>query len=238
MSQPSKPDGTDPRIVVPDEDEETVAIAYGYSTGKTYHTANCAVTDRMSDPNHVPVSVAKWKGYTKCKRCDEREGGEGYEHPGKGPQDGPNASQLLQGISPVACVQLRALLLDGASRQEAADTLGVGKSTVGRHALGKCNCGHDAHTLTHTSDGYVTTDEGGLRTYITGVTPITDTVCDMLRRAVVREGVTATHLADVFGVSNDAVTRHARGRCNHDSAITPATFDRTANEWVTQEADE
>jgi hypothetical protein len=224
-------------MLVPDEDEETVAIAYGYSTGKTYHTADCNVTQRMDDPNHVAKSVAEWKGYTKCKRCDEREGGNGYDHPGPSTSTGPTASQLLQGITPVGCVQLRTLLLDGASRSEAADRLDVGKSTVGRHALGKCNCGHDAHTLTHTSDGYVTSEEGGLETYLTGITVIDTDACNMLRRALVRDGVTATTLATLFGISDDAVRRHARGRCDHDTPVGPARFDKNRNEWLTVEGD-
>lgn len=231
MSQPAKPDGTDPRIVIPDENEPTVTIAYGYSTGKTYHTTECPITERMSDPNHVAISVAEWKGYTKCKRCTERESGDGYEHPARGPPTGAHPAQLLQGVTPVGCVQLRACLLDGDSRSDAASRLDVGKSTIGRHALGKCNCGHDAHTLTHTDDGYTTTDDGGLETYITGVTPVDKSACEMFRRALVKEGVNANTLATVYGVSDDAIRRHARGRCDHDTDVPPATYHDATKSW-------
>jgi len=84
----SDPDGTDPRILSPSGDEETVTIARGHSTGKTYHTTDCPVVKRMNKPNEVPKRVAEWKDYDKCKRCEEEEGGDGQPRPGPDPSRG------------------------------------------------------------------------------------------------------------------------------------------------------
>lgn len=238
MSQPTKPDGTDPRIVAPTEDEQTVQIAFGRSTGQTYHTADCTVVERMDDPKEVGISVAEWKGYSKCKRCDECEGGEGYDHPGKGPRDGPNASQLLTGIDSVGCIQVRACLLDGRSQVETAEIVDAGKSTVGRHAHGKCSCEHDGRTVEHTDGEWSTAEEEGIPRHITGYAPVSPDVCELMRAALARDGVDAGTLADVLGSSDDAVRRHARGNCDHTVRTLPVRYDDDARDWKRVEANQ
>jgi hypothetical protein len=231
MSQPSTPDGTDPRIVSPSEDEQTVQIAFGQSTGRTYHTADCTVVERMHDPKEVAMSVAEWKGYSKCKRCDEREGGDGYEHPGKGSRDGPNASQLLIGIDSVGCIHVRACLLDGKTTVETGDIVDAGKSTVRRHAHGNCSCDHPGRTVEYDGTEWTPADEEGIPKHITGYAPVSSDVCELMRAALAREGVTADTLADVLGSSDDAVRRHARGNCDHTVRTPPVTFNDDTKAW-------
>jgi len=186
----------------------------------------------MDDPNHVPVSVAEWKGYTKCKRCDEREGGEGYDHPGRGTVSGVSIPQMMHGITPVRCLQIRALLLDGHSRNEAADVLDVSKRTAGRHGIGRCQCDHGAQAVTYTDAGYEPDGDGGLPTLLSGTTKVTAEVCDITRRVLIREDVRTAHLAALFDVSQDSVRRHASGKCTHTTVTRPATFDPSAGKWV------
>lgn len=61
---------TDPRVLVPEEDEQEVIVkaAFGGS-GKAYHTAECVNVRRMRQTNMVKISVAEWKGYHECERC-------------------------------------------------------------------------------------------------------------------------------------------------------------------------
>lgn len=230
MSHSSKPDGTDPRIVTPDADEETVTIAHGYSTGGVYHTSECPTIKRMDDPHEVAKSVAEWKDYTKCKRCKQVEGEDGYAHPGRGPT-GPSASHTLSGVSPVMCIQLRALLLDGASQSETAAIVGVGGSTVGRHARGECECDHNARQLTFDGETYHPVGEG-VPKHITGYAPIKPAICATVRRVLPREGVSAETVSDVLDVSHSAVRDHARGECAHDIDTPALTFDHPSGAWV------
>ena len=225
----SDPDGTDSRILSPDDNEPEVTVARGNSTGKTYHTTDCPIVRRINDPNHVPKSVAEWKGYTKCKRCDEVEGGEGYTRP-----DRSYADEVLprpHRISRIKCLKSRALLLQGGTRRGVAEQLDIGEGTVQRHRSGSCSCEHDAHAVEYDGGGYARTDDGGIPTRVNGRTPISVETCAALRDTLARGGVHAVTLAHLFGVSESATRRHVAGECNHDHDTAPVTFDAGAQAW-------
>lgn len=63
---------SDPRVLTPSEDEQEVIVksAFGGS-GKAYHTAECVNVRRMRQSRSVKISVAEWKGYDECERCQE-----------------------------------------------------------------------------------------------------------------------------------------------------------------------
>lgn len=231
----SEPDGTDPRILTPDDDEPEVKIANGYSTGKTYHTADCAVVKRMDAAQTVTQSVAEWKGYTKCKRCDEREGGEGYPHPG-GP-NGATTAHRLNGVGRIRCLQLRARLVGGETHKAVADAYNIGSATVGRHARGECSCEHHGRTLTgDDGPGHTPVEDEGVPRRITGRAPIEDATCADIRRALAGEGLSASALATVLGVSEGAVRRHGAGECTHAHPTPPVAYDDTSQGWVQADA--
>jgi len=68
MSNASKPDGTDPRIV--QETGETVVVS-PQSRGRTYHNDGCDVVDSMINPKRVDKSVAEWSDKTPCRKCHD-----------------------------------------------------------------------------------------------------------------------------------------------------------------------
>ena len=232
----SSPDGTDPRILTPDADEDEVKIARGYSTGKSYHTTDCATVEWMNSPNTVPESTAKWKGYTKCARCEEREGGDGYPH-GNGSRAAVEHATLLGMITPAVCVTMRALLVNGGSKREVADQIGVSHSTVRRHT-NECGCDHDAASIEYSRvKGWHTLDDG--------VSPVgyADTphaslsagACTHLRRVLVESDVRTTTLSALYDIDDSTVQLHARGDCQHDAAAPPLSFDMTDREWTIEE---
>lgn len=225
----SPPDGTDPRILSSSGDEPEVTTACGYSTGKTYHTADCPVAERMNAPNHVPKSVAEWKGYTKCKRCKVKEGEDDYSRPGRSPDGSPARPHR---ISRARCLQIRVLLLMGAPRRQVADRLGLGRA-VGRHGAGECSCSHDASSLTYDHDAhtYRVADDGGLPTQLTGRTPVSAEACADFRDTLARDGASAAPLARLFDVSEDAVRRHGAGDCTHQHDTPPVSYDASAQRW-------
>lgn len=225
----SDPDGTDPRILSPGDDETTVKIAHGHSTGKTYHTGDCAVVDRMDEANEVALSVAEWKGYTKCKRCDELEGGDGYPHPG-GP-DGASLSHRLHGITRARCLQIRVRLLNGGTRRSVADAVGVGAASVGRHRAGECSCEHHGRTLDYDGDGYAPIEDEGVPRKVTGRAPIDPETCADIRDTLARDGVSAAGLATILGVSESAARHHGAGECTHQHDTPPLTYDVNAQRW-------
>lgn len=228
----SKPDGTDPRILTPDDDEPEVKIAYGHSTGKTYHTTECAVVSRMSKPQKVSRSVAEWKGYSKCKRCDEREGGDGYPHPG-GPKSA-SISHRLHGVNRSRCLQIRVCLLRGGNKREVADALDIGSSSVGRHRTGKCSCQHHGRTLEFADGEYVPVEDEGVPRKVTGRAPIDATTCIDIRETLPRNGVSAAALATILGVSESPIRLHGMGGCQHTHDTPPATYDKIKQEWRVQ----
>ena len=233
MSQPADaPDGNDPRIVTPSEDERKVITAHGYSTGKTYHTRECPTVKRMDDPTEVPISIARWKDYTKCKRCDEHARKQQHEHVRKGPRNGGTHAQLLSGVDAPACLQIRALLLSGETQQATADILGIGKATVGTHARGECGCEHHGRPLTYDGHEYLPVKGDGVPKHITGFAPIPEQTCEHIRRVIVREGVSAVRLATVLGVSDDSIRHHAHGECDHGDSAPAASFDADEQAWT------
>ena len=233
MSQPADaPDGSDPRIVTPSEDEQTVITAHGYSTGKKYHTRKCPTVKRMDKPTEEPISIARWKDYTKCKRCDEGEAERSYDHVSKGPRDGGTHAQLLTGVDSIACLQIRSILINDETQQTTADMLGFAKSTVGTHARGECNCEHHGRPLTFDGDVYRPVKGDGVPTHITGFAPIPGRTCEHIRRVIIREGVSAVRLATVLGVSDDSIRHHARGECDHGDSAPAASFDPDEQAWT------
>ena len=76
MSQPADgPDGSDPRVLAPSDDEERVIVKASFGgKGKAYHTTECLNVDAMRSTREVPLSVAEWKGCDECHACQRIRG--------------------------------------------------------------------------------------------------------------------------------------------------------------------
>lgn len=214
---PPKPDGSDPRVVTPDSDDETVILSNVNSSANTYHTTECYSVRQMDYQREVSMSVAEWRDATLCSRCARNEGDDDTDtnNTRHGPRTGATPTQMLHGVAPVECVQIRCLVLDGHSQADAADVVNASESTANRHALDRCACDHDMPGLEWDGSSYRVEDFSG---------GITAARCDYIRHALPRFGVTAALLARLYDVDEDTIRAHGQGRCNHSGAD-PATLE-------------
>lgn len=61
--------------VMPTGETVTVSSCWN-SSGSAYHTEACQAVNRMHAPKRVDISVAEWKGYHECERCQALAGGD------------------------------------------------------------------------------------------------------------------------------------------------------------------
>mgnify|MGYP000034627651 CR=1 FL=1 len=138
MSNSSTPDGTDPRVLAPSDDEEQVIVkgAWGAS-GNAYHTCECRNVVQMRSTREVPVSVAEWKGYHECHACITE--GEYNDDPSREAQQSTN-DHVHPTPTAEECATFRRKILAGMSPADVAAESGWGRTTVYRHATGGCKC--------------------------------------------------------------------------------------------------
>lgn len=212
MSQPRKPDGTDPRIVTPSEDDETVKVSSSWnSSGDAYHTTDCAIVARIESVREVQKSVAEWKGFHECTRCiNEGEWTPDFERETTGAwQHFPTT---------VECAAWRSAIANGTQPRDVADGLAYSSTTIRRHALGRCD-----HDVTHppVAHGWHTTpevDESDKdRTKQSQMHP---TRCVTIRKRLL-DGATTAELKEKYAMRKKGIRRHAKGECQHVHHETP-----------------
>lgn len=232
MSQPSKPDGSDPRVVTPDADEPQVTIAKGYSTGKVYHTSStCPTIKRMDAPQEVALSVAEWKDYDKCGRCDAQESADADSPTGDFDKI-PKYASLLGRVTPSVCVAIRAALVAGASKREAGERFGVSHSTVERHTDG-CGCDHDAPPVAYAPGlTWHPTDDASLPIpHPDGRRRVTPAACARIRQTLAKTAARSAALATLYGLDTTTVRLHATGECHHDHDAPTVAYDSHDTAW-------
>jgi hypothetical protein len=212
MSQPSKPDGTDPRIVVPDDDEDDVIVKSSFGgTGQAYHTCECRNVVQMESTRTVKQTIAEWKGYTECNVCITE--GEYNDDPGR--EEIAAEDKVHPSPTREECAAFRTRILSGASpAQVAADTT-WGRTAVYTHARGDCT---HADPPAHAPVAYgwhVDTDAdetGGSNKKLR----VSAATCRTLRQQLIR-GESRSDLTERHDISESAITEHVTGRCNHDA---------------------
>jgi len=70
MSNASKPDGTDPRILQKEGESVYIASTVRQSKGRKYHSKDCNDLDAIKDgPKEIDIAVARWKNMEPCANC-------------------------------------------------------------------------------------------------------------------------------------------------------------------------
>lgn len=139
MSDAERPDGTDPRVLVPDDDEPLVTIVSNdKSSANAYHThpKACDKINRTSETREVKQSVAEWQGGTKCDRCAEIDAQPRAPPEITDPRDNPQTQ-----ISAALCSALRRAVRDGHTAGAVSDAADLSRSTTYPHIRGDCS--HD-----------------------------------------------------------------------------------------------
>lgn len=113
-------------------------------------------------------------------------------------------------ISAQTCIRIRNRLRIGGTVAEVAERLDVGKTTVSKHAAGKCSCPHDHarvvkgwHTTHREDDG-----DGDAR--------LPAVECKNIREQLLA-GDTVSDIARDSLACKSTIRRHARGKCSHET---------------------
>ena len=158
MSDAAPPDGTDPRVLVPDEDEPTVTIVGAErSSSSAYHThpEACDKINRSTVAREVPQSVAEWQGNDLCDRCAELDALPDAPLTLTNADVPDDAKQVPADV----CAALRRAVGRGYPAGDAGRVADVSRSTVYPHVRGECD--HDVAEPTYEYDGteWVVSDE-------------------------------------------------------------------------------
>ena len=205
MSTP-KPDGSDPRVLAPSEDEPVVTVksAFGGS-GEAYHTENCINVQRMRESREVKLSIAEWKGYHECENCIELREAQNEPEPDPEPEPEPDLSG--------ACADVRKDLANGMDKATVAENSPWEKRSTHRHATGKCS--HDIDVPPVSYGWYFDSrvaDTASVRDIRND--NISRGECAEIRRRLVN-GASLKSLESEFHITNDGVSYHAKGECGH-----------------------
>jgi len=142
VSKPTPPDGSDPRVLVPDEDEPLVTIVSNdRSSYDTYHThpERCDKINRTSKTREVKQSIAEWQGNDLCDRCAELDAAP------ESPIDVADATHTPgEPVTPATCHALRREVARGHDPTEVGSAIGMSKSTAYVHLRGECS-----HNIAH-----------------------------------------------------------------------------------------
>jgi len=235
MSDAAPPDGSDPRVLTPGDDEPEVWVASGEtSNSKKYHTNRCATVERMTRPTKVPMSIAEWRDHTLCDRCRLIDTNEDYRRPGT---TDVQVDVGYHTVTPLRCLILRALALEGYTQREAADEIGVvTKGTAGKHIAGSCQCSHYGHSVEYDDANTASpAGDGGVPDALGGQVIIPPTTCARMRRIFNDAPVSPASVAALYGTCDTTVRRHAKNtdRCQHDlgDAHPPVRYNRSKKTW-------
>ena len=114
----------------------------------------------------------------------------------------PETRGRARPVSTDECAEIRRRRCDGETVVAIASDLDINDSTVSRHARGDERCSHDPEEVGSAVVGEIAADE-----------------CAEIRQRR-QAGETVTSIADSFGRTRTAISRHATGakQCNHDPA--------------------
>ena len=209
MSQPADaPDGSDPRILAPSEDEPDVIIkASGGGSSRAYHTARCRNVTNMNSTRTVKQSVAEWKGFDECEVCIH----EGEYDPT--PDDETETDTASQYMSRETCAEVRRRCLRGESIGEMQADYEWGWAAINNHVRGRCSELHDVDAPACAYGWHVDTDtdETG-REAVRADVSVNE--CRIFRQQL-RAGETRSELSERHNISPSAISTHATGRCYH-----------------------
>lgn len=200
---PPKPDGTDPRIVAPSEDEETVWVKSSYGgSAKAYHTRRCRNVEQMRSAREVKKSVAEWKGYHECSVCQKDPA----------PEPDPEPSETVLEPTKAECFTFRKLLLEHGSATAVAEYVEWGTTAINKHARGKCQHDTPHPAVKHGWHEDPEKDDSGVPG--SNNTRIHPGTCRSIRRRLLSvDSVPA--VAHDLDMTEDTVRRHAKGDCEH-----------------------
>jgi len=124
MSDASKPDGTDPRVLQPEGVEVVIASSSRQSSTRRYHKPGCDRIDEMIDsPQRKDRAIAEWKDMEPCTECH----GPRRDRNGRGwATEGPEVDRWRRALAWTDC-----------SAAEVAAGTSVDSTTVRRHARGE-----------------------------------------------------------------------------------------------------
>jgi len=146
MSNASKPDGTDPRILQPEGRDVITPNTNGANAHQRYHKPGCRRIETMDkEPKTVDVAVAKWKDLKPCQTCHTPRMND--HHDGLA-IEGPQVDRWR-----------RALVWGGCSCSDVAAALSVHRTSVRRHVSGDMTTQYETPPRTPPitfarSDGY------------------------------------------------------------------------------------
>lgn len=133
MSESSKPDGTDPRIMQKEGKIVYVASTVRQSKARKYHEEGCDSLDRIvGGPKQVDIAVAKWKGMKPCSHCI------------KGENDSRKSSLTGQDVDRIR----RALVNCDVVARDVAEAYDCSRTTIRYHATGRRNYDYETPTTT------------------------------------------------------------------------------------------
>ena len=131
MSNASKPDGTDPRILQKEGKTVLMASTTRQSKARKYHEPGCDCLDEIKGgPNEIDIAVAKWKGMLPCSNCI------GDNNPNKSSLTGPEVDAI------------RERLVAGESSRDVADDYPYHSTTLRYHATEKQDYEYEVDTET------------------------------------------------------------------------------------------
>lgn len=124
MSNASKPDGTDPRVLQPEGEEVIIASSARQSSTRRYHKPGCdRIDDMIDNPQPKDVAVAKWKNMQPCEECH----GPRRDRNGRGwATEGPEVDRWRRALAWTDC-----------SAADVASGTTVDATTVRRHVRGE-----------------------------------------------------------------------------------------------------
>ena len=158
MSDAERPDGTDPRVLVPDDDEPIVTIVGAErSSSSAYHThpEACDKINRSTTSREVKQSVAEWQDNDLCERCAELDALPDAPLTLTDTDVPDDARQIPASV----CAAFRRAVGCGYPARDAGRVAGVSRSAVYPHVRGECD--HDVvePAFEYDGDGWVIRDE-------------------------------------------------------------------------------
>lgn len=218
---PAKPDGTDPRVLAPPEDDELVTVSSSWGgSGEAYHTTRCRNVYRTEHTREVPLTIAEWKGYHECEACIE----EGRYEPS---QDDPTEDDYQRSPTAETCrVWRETVLTSDESPTTLAESSEWGATAIHSHVTGRCNHNDATHDDTHdhpplacgwhadpSRDDSVNPDARDSNMH--------KRTCMAIRRRMMG-GQSGPEVGDDLGMDKKTARRHATGDCQHAHDTLPA----------------
>ena len=211
---PPKPDGSDPRVLTPGDDEPTVKIAK-HNT-KAYHTADCRTIYRLRDRGDVgfttrKLSVAEWQGLHECEICRTEGEYDPDDQPDRSPDEGEHD------LDAATCDAMRTYLGSGVDAVEIVDTVPFGETLVREHLKGKCD--HDTDAPAYSYGWHPATDPPE-PTEPKSHGRVPAQTCYALRERLLDDESLQSG-AKALGLSKSTARNHAKGRCPHHNSTPP-----------------